>query len=116
MALFDSDQALVNEAKRIAERLGNVRTHQLRRIYSQIYSIYQQSEQSDFPSAKSRLILFKPQLAYAESRKPELGRLTSKLIALIDQVDQSGNPKENLKKIYQFVQSVVGYHKERRER
>ncbi|NQS89998.1 type III-A CRISPR-associated protein Csm2 [Patescibacteria group bacterium] len=114
MALFDSDEDLVNEAKQIAERLRNVKTHQLRRIYSQVYSIYQQSK-GDFAPAKSRLVLLKPQLAYAESRKPQLHRLTSKLIALIDQVDQGGDPKENLKKIYQFVQSVVGYHKERRE-
>lgn len=108
MALFDSDETLVNEAKGIAEKLGNVKTHQLRRIYSQIYSIYQQSKQGDFSSAKSRLILLKPQLAYAESRKKELKPLTTRLVGLIGGV---GKP-EDLKKFYQFVQSVVGYHKE----
>jgi len=109
MALFDSEEALVDKAKQIAERLKNAKTHQLRRIYSQVYSIYKQSEGGNFDSAKSRLILLKPQLAYAESRKKELGPLTSELIKLISQVKDS---KENLKNFYQFVQSVVGYHKE----
>jgi len=109
MALFNSDEDLVNKAKQIAERLRSIKTHQLRRIYSQVYSIYQQSEKGDFLSAKSRLILLKPQLVYAESRKKELKPLTSELIRLIDQVRDS---KENLKNFYQFVQSVVGYHKE----
>ena len=108
MALFDSDEALVNEAKGIAERLRKVKTHQLRRIYSQVYSIYQQSKQGNFETAKSRLILLKPQLAYAESRKKELEPLTTRLVGLIGSVDRH----EDLKKFYQFVQSVVGYHKE----
>ena len=108
MTLFDSDEALVKEAEGIAGRLRNVKTHQLRRIYSQVYSIYQQSKQGDFASAKSRLVLLKPQLAYAESRKKELEPLTTRLVGLIGGVEKS----EDLKKFYQFVQSVVGYHKQ----
>jgi CRISPR type III-A-associated protein Csm2 len=114
MEFFASDEELVKKAKQFAEKLGSVKTHQLRRIYSEIYSIYKQSKQ-DFSSAKSRLILLMPQLAYAESRNSELHCLTSELITMINRVDRGGNPKDKIKEIYQFVQSVVGYHKERRK-
>lgn len=113
MEFFTSDKELVEKAKQSAEKLGSVKTHQLRRIYSQIYSIYKQSKQ-DFSSAKSRLILLMPQLAYAESRTSGLHYLTSELITMINRIDRGGNPKDKIKEIYQFAQSVIGYHKERR--
>lgn len=114
MEFFTSDKELVEKAKQSAEKLGSVKTHQLRRIYSQIYSIYKQSKQ-DFSSAKSRLILLMPQLAYAESRTSGLHYLTSELITMINRIDRGGNPKDKIKEIYQFAQSVIGYHKERRK-
>ena len=113
MEFFTSDKELVEKAKQSAEKLGSVKTHQLRRIYSQIYSIYKQSKQ-DYSSAKSRLILLMPQLAYAESRTSGLHYLTSELITMINRIDRGGNPKDKIKEIYQFAQSVIGYHKERR--
>jgi len=116
MDFFASDKELVEKAKQSAEKLRNVKTHQLRRIYSEIYSIYKQSKsKQDFSSAKSRLILLMPQLAYAESRNSGLYCLTSELIKMINQIDRGGNPKDKIKEIYQFVQSVIGYHKERRK-
>ena len=114
MEFFASDKELVEKAKLSAEKLGSVKTHQLRRIYSEICSIYKQSKQ-DFSSAKSRLILLMPQLAYAESRTSGLHYLTSELIIMINRIDQGGNPKDKIKEIYQFAQSVIGYHKERRK-
>jgi len=114
MEFFTSDEELVKKAKQSAEKLGSVKTHQLRRIYSEIYSIYKQSKQ-DFSSAKSRLILLMPQLAYAESRNSGLHCLTSELIIMIDRIDQGENPEDKIKEIYQFTQSVIGYHKERRK-
>jgi len=111
MPLFESDKELVDEAEIVAGKLKGVKTHQLRRIYSQVQSIYRQSEQN-FNSAKSRLILLKPQLAYAESRNDKLKPLSTKLIGLIDKV---GDSPENLEKFYQYVQSVVAYHKEEKE-
>jgi len=114
MEFFTSDKELIEKAKQSAEKLGSVKTHQLRRIYSQIYSIYKQSKQ-DFSSAKSRLILLMPQLAYAESRTSGLHYLTSELITMINRIDRGGNPKDKIKEIYQFAQSVIGYHKERRK-
>jgi len=114
MEFFTSDKELVEKAKQSAEKLGSVKTHQLRRIYSEIYSIYKQSKQ-DFSSAKSRLILLMPQLAYAESRTSGLHYLTSELITMINRIDRGGNPKDKIKEIYQFAQSVIGYHKERRK-
>jgi len=110
MPLFGSSEQLVKEAEEIAKQLGKVKTHQLRRIYSQVSSIYHQSEQN-FGDAKSRLVLLKPQLAYAKSRNPHLKPLTERLINLIGQVRDD---TENLKEFYQFVQSVVAYHKEER--
>ncbi|MHA1293730.1 MAG: type III-A CRISPR-associated protein Csm2 [Promethearchaeota archaeon] len=111
---FASDKKLIEKAKQSAERLGSVKTHQLRRIYSEIYSIYKQSKQ-DLSSAKSRLVLLMPQLAYAESRALGLRYLTSDLIEMINRVNQEGSTEDKIKEIYQFVQSVIGYHKERRK-
>jgi len=108
MALFKSDEELVKKAEGVAGKLKGVKTHQLRRIYSQVQSIYQ-LQNPDL--AKSRLILLKPQLAYAASRSLSKGfkEWMSDLNGLIDKV---GDSPENLEKFYQYVQSVVAYHKE----
>lgn len=113
MALFDSKKELVDSADKLGEELAEkVKSHQLRRIFETVQRIYERTEpKGDLDmELKGELQLLKPQLAYTVSRKPELKSLQTKLTELVNKIEQSSKASD-VKELYQFVQSILAYHK-----
>ena len=105
MALFpDGNKGLVRKAEEIAGTMRKVKTHQLRRIYESVSSIYLDSK--DNKASLDRVFLLKPQLAYAADRERGLTGFKQVLTELIDRI----KTPEELKEFYDFVQSVLAYH------
>ncbi len=115
MPLFKKPEDLVDEAKTRGENLARagLKTHQLRRIYETIQSVYYRAERSHsprlLPADRGRLLLLKPQLAYVSREKKETLEPFSKRIQ--DLIDGVGDDPDNLREFYDFVQSVLAYHK-----
>lgn len=111
VSLFKDANELVNEAKTYGNALAksDLKAHQLRRIFETVQSIDEAVELTGTLSGKlqGRLKLLKPQLAYLASREEKLKGIQDRLSGLIDQV----RGPEELKELYDFVQSVLAYHR-----
>lgn len=97
---------LVNDAKEIAEKIKDLKTAQLRRIYGEVKRIEMDFEKTgDFN--RDRLVLLKPRLAYAASKKDEVKPLTEILSVCIDKI----NSHDDFAHFVNFFEAILAYHK-----
>jgi len=111
MALFNSAQELVMKAETLGRHLANteLKAHQLRRLYEKVQSMQARAADTDLSrQMQDELQLLKPQLALAAHREAKLKRLQEELTALIDRI---GHDPQRLKEFYNFLQSILAYHK-----
>jgi len=99
----------IGEGERIGRELGqSVRMHQLRRIYNVIAQAYELArDDTQLENAKTRLVLLRPQLAYAAGRIKELDKLCRELQRRI----QNCENLDAIEELYYFTQAVVAYHR-----
>lgn len=109
--LTPSDARKINE---YAEERGKqlvdegVTSSQLRRIYSEIKRAQTQyRSDGDAESAKKRLVLLKPKLAYAAARDDEMEELKDRVEGLMNKwVEQ----EDDLDHFFEVVEALVAYH------
>ncbi len=109
----DYGKELVNVAKEVGQRLAQrLRAAQARKFYSEIRRIatdvqYRQGE-ADKARAFRELTLLRPKLAYQSERVQggrELHRVLDPAIELV------GNDVERLRRLAEFFEAVLAYHK-----
>jgi len=111
MALFNSAQELVMKAEELGKHLANteLKAHQLRRFYEKVQSMQARAADTQLSrEMQDELHLLKPQLALAAHRTAKLKPLHEKLTKLINEI---GHDPQRLKEFYNFLQSVLAYHK-----
>jgi len=64
-------------------------------------------EKGEFSAIETEVVLLKPKLAYAAARKKESKPLSDVMSAAIDKV----NSEEDFKRLVQFIESIIAYHK-----
>ena len=95
--------------KRLA---GNVKTNQIRNLYSAVQHIrVRASQQPDAADINRRLIFLKPKLAYASGRQSALKPLRNFLVQAIDSVVESKTPEKARENFFILMESIVAYHK-----
>lgn len=111
MALFNSAKELVSEAEDLGNQLANagLKAHQLRRLYEKVQSIQARAADAQLNrQIQDELQLLKPQLAIAAHRTSNLKPLQQRLTVHIDRI---GDNPQRLKEFYNFLQSILAYHK-----
>lgn len=94
---------LVTEAEKLGKKLArNLKTAQIRKIYSAVKKIQMSQEFN-----RNELIMLKPKLAYAAARKSEVEDLKEALTQAINQVDT----EEKFKNFVDFFEAILAYHK-----
>ena len=104
-------QDLVSSAQVLGERLGgkpkgvDLKTAQIRKFLDAIKKLDSRTTQENFDPEK--VILLKVPLAYAAGKQKKVKLLMEVLEPCIDKV----NTHSDFKKIVQFIEAIVAYHK-----
>ncbi|OQX53550.1 MAG: type III-A CRISPR-associated protein Csm2 [Candidatus Cloacimonas sp. 4484_209] len=119
-----STQQLVKEAEEVAKELakrgafgreGNTKlTTQLRKIYDYLLKIKREVEKgSSDEKIKEKLYLIRPKIAYAVSRSKERKALGLKPLQekMEPWIHEFREPKRDLEKLIQFMESVISFYK-----
>ena len=112
----------------VANKATPVKTAQIRKIFSEIKSLhikYEESKGSDINELLNdidrELLLLIPKITFAKARKNLLGSKDKNLgdifILAIEACrkglnDTNRNRHENFERLYQFIESLVAYHKQ----
>ncbi len=119
-----STEQLVKEAEEVAQELaekgafgreGNTKlTTQLRKIYDYFLKIKRELEKgSSDEKIKEKLYLIRPKIAYAVSRSKERKALGLKPLQekMEPWIREFREPKRDLEKLIQFMESVISFYK-----
>ena len=111
--------SIVTWGKTIADKIRKVKTHQIRRIFSEIkrlhYDYISKKRKISTEEIKERLIFLKPLLAYAENRESKISPFCAVLEASIDKISKEANENNFYRSFDRFVklcEAVIAYHKE----
>lgn len=100
---------LVKDAERLAESIkDDLRASQLRRIYVEVKKIEMNYKKEPFKP--DRVILLKPRLVYAASKKSEVVPIKNIFIKCIDKIQDI----EDFNKFVTFFEAILAYHSEGR--
>ena len=102
----------------LADKISSVKTHQLRRIFSEIKQLENEIKiRKDYPPQriKERLMFLKPLLAYTQSRTNAIEPLVDVLSEAIDIIykEPTENVRESFLMLVKLMEAVIAYHKER---
>lgn len=103
-------EMLVSDAMNIAKQITELKTAQIRRLFGEVKRMQMDFERGSF--SRDRVVLLKPKLAYAVSRKREIEPLKRALETCINKI--STDREQGLKDFETFVnffEAVLAYHK-----
>lgn len=97
---------LVRDAENIANSIRDLKTAQLRRIYGEVKRMEMDFEKSS-EFVRDKVVLLKPRLAYAASKKKELKPLADIFSQCIDKI----HDRDDFLKFVNFFEAILAYHK-----
>ena len=99
-------QAMIQFCEQLGGELGKMSSSQIRRAYGQLKKIEMEGWQGD--TTYRKILLLKPQLAYAAQRHKDVKPLKNVLEKAIDAIDNNG---DNFKRFCEFFEAILAYHK-----
>jgi len=102
-------ECIVRCAKGVADRLGGVRKHQIRNVYSALVRI---RALDDPQKQRSQLVLLRPRLAYMRARSTKTAPLQDALEKVIQALPKQdrGSDASSLQAVFDFAEAIVAYH------
>ncbi|MCX8207802.1 MAG: type III-A CRISPR-associated protein Csm2 [Methanothrix sp.] len=101
-----SGDKLVTDAEKIADSIRNLKTAQLRRIYGEVKRMEMDFEKSG-EFSRDRVVLLKPRLAYAASKKSDVRPLAEIFSKCIDKIGD----RDDFRRFVNFFEAILAYHK-----
>ena len=102
-----------NYADTIANKLGDMKTTQLRRFFGAVKDIEHNLNVKSWKYVEAEFYLLKPKLAYAKGRKLIPAEFYEVVKTSMNKVDVGNNEDKiaNYKMFVRFLESIVAYHK-----
>jgi|SRR5690606_2607741 len=96
---------LVKDAESLAGSIRDLKTAQLRRIYGEVKKMEMDFGKGSF--SRDRVVMLKPRLAYAASKKPEVIRIKNIFSKCIDKIQSP----EDFSRFVSFFEAILAYHR-----
>jgi len=96
---------LVKDAESLAGSIRDLKTAQLRRIYGEVKGMEMDFKKDKFN--RDRVVLLKPRLAYAASKKPEVTRIKNVFFKCIDKIQSI----DDFSRFVSFFEAILAYHR-----
>ena len=99
---------LVKDAENIAGSIrGDLKTAQLRRIYGEVKKIEMDFKKGEGSFSRDRIVMLKPRLAYAASKKYEVILIKNIFTKCIDKIQDL----DDFTKFVSFFEAILAYHR-----
>jgi len=98
---------LVKDAENLAGSIRDLKTAQLRRIYGEVKRMEMDFKKGDDSFSRDRVVMLKPRLAYAASKKPEVIRIKNVFTKCIDKIQD----EEDFSQFVSFFEAILAYHR-----
>jgi CRISPR-associated protein Csm2 len=99
---------LVRDAENIAGSIkGELKNAQLRRIYGEVKKMEMDFKKHEGPFPKDRVVMLKPRLAYAASKKYEVILIKNIFTKCIDKI----HDRDDFIKFVSFFEAILAYHR-----
>jgi CRISPR-associated protein Csm2 len=98
---------LVKDAENLAGSIRDLKTAQLRRIYGEVKRMEMDFKKGEGSFSRDRVVMLKPRLAYAASKKPEVIRIKNVFTKCIDKIQD----EEDFSQFVSFFEAILAYHR-----
>jgi len=98
---------LVKDAESLASSIRDLKTAQLRRIYGEVKRMEMDFNKVEGSFSRDRVVMLKPRLAYAASKKPEVIRIKNVFTKCIDKIQDS----DDFSQFVSFFEAILAYHR-----
>jgi CRISPR-associated protein Csm2 len=98
---------LVKDAESLAGSIRDLKTAQLRRIYGEVKRMEMDFGKGEGTFSRDRVVMLKPRLAYAASKKPEVMRIKNVFSKCIDKIQSP----EDFSRFVSFFEAILAYHR-----
>jgi CRISPR-associated protein Csm2 len=98
---------LVKDAESLAGSIRDLKTAQLRRIYGEVKRMEMDFGKGEGSFSRDRVVMLKPRLAYAASKKPEVIRIKNVFTKCIDKIQDP----EDFSQFVSFFEAILAYHR-----
>jgi CRISPR-associated protein Csm2 len=98
---------LVKDAENLAGSIRDLKTAQLRRIYGEVKKMEMDFGKGEGSFSRDRVVMLKPRLAYAASKKPEVIRIKNIFSKCIDKIQGP----EDFSRFVSFFEAILAYHR-----
>ena len=98
---------LVKDAENLAGSIRDLKTAQLRRIYGEVKKMEMDFGKGEGSFSRDRVVMLKPRLAYAASKKPEVIRIKNIFSKCIDKIQS----REDFYQFVSFFEAILAYHR-----
>ena len=98
---------LVKDAEKLAGSIKDLKTAQLRRIYGEVKRMEMDFKKDESSFSRDRVVMLKPRLAYAASKKPEMIRIKNIFSKCIDKIQSP----EDFSQFVSFFEAILAYHR-----
>ena len=98
---------LVKDAENLAGSIRDLKTAQLRRIYGEVKKMEMDFGKGEGSFSRDRVVMLKPRLAYAASKKPEVIRIKNIFSKCIDKIQSP----EDFSQFVSFFEAILAYHR-----
>lgn len=98
---------LVKDAESLAGSIRELKTAQLRRIYGEVKRMEMDFKKGEGSFSRDRVVMLKPRLAYAASKKPEVTRIKNVFTKCIDKIQDS----DDFSQFVSFFEAILAYHR-----
>lgn len=100
-----SGEILVKDAENLAGSIrGDIKTAQLRRIYGEVKRMEMDFRKDSF--SRDRVVMLKPRLVYAASKKDEVTLIKNVFLKCIDKI----LTLEDFSRFVSFFEAILAYH------
>jgi CRISPR-associated protein Csm2 len=97
---------LVKDAENLAGSIRDLKTAQLRRIYGEVKRMEMDFGKGEGSFSRDRVVMLKPRLAYAASKKPEVNPIKNVFSKCIDKIQGP----EDFSRFVSFFEAILAYH------
>ena len=97
---------LVKDAEKLAGSIKDLKTAQLRRIYGEVKRMEMDFKKDESSFSRDRVVMLKPRLAYAASKKKEVIPLKNIFNKCIDKIQS----REDFFQFVSFFEAILAYH------
>lgn len=101
-----------NLAEEVAKKFKKVKTHQLRKVYSEVEIVRRLAKENSIDEALKRIAMIRARLAHSAGRMKDIRKFYEAIRVMTDKIlDNTYSKKEHLENFCSFMEAVVAYHK-----